>query len=65
MNRWAWLCPWCAIALAAAVLVLWGLSLWTSLLIALLLVCPTLMLWGISKLRRPSDLPGEDKRDFK
>lgn len=54
-------CPWLAIALAAAVLVLWGLTLWTALLVALLLVCPAIMLWVVIKLRRPPDTSGEDK----
>ena len=30
MNRWGWLCPWLAIALAAGVFVLWGLSWWAT-----------------------------------
>ena len=61
MNKWAWLCPWLAIALAAAVLVLWGLTLWTALVVALLLACPVIMLWAVIKLRRPHDSSGEDK----
>lgn len=61
MNKWAWLCPWFSIALGAAVLVLWGLTLWTALLIALLLVCPAIMLWEAVKLRRPPDSSGKDK----
>jgi predicted benzoate:H+ symporter BenE len=61
MNKWAWLCPWLAIALAAAVLVLWGLTLWTALVVALLLACPAIMLWAAIKLRRPHDSSGEDK----
>ena len=61
MNKWTWLCPWLAIALAAAVLVLWGLTLWTALLVALLLVCPAIMLWGVIKLRRSLNGSGEDK----
>lgn len=56
MMRWAWLCPWLAILLAAGVLVLWGLSWWTALLAALLLVCPALMLWGLYIIRfRPAE----------
>lgn len=39
MNKWTWLCPWFSIALGAAVLVLWGLTLWTALLIALFADC--------------------------
>lgn len=53
MNKWTWLCPWFAIALVVAILVLWGLTWWTALLAALLLVCPAIMLWGLIKLRRP------------
>lgn len=45
-----------AIALAAGVLVLWGLSWWTALLVALLLVCPALILWGLYA-TRPSATP--------
>lgn len=51
MNRWAWVCPWLAIALAVFVLVWWGLSWWTALLAALLLVCPALILWGLFTVR--------------
>lgn len=51
MNRWAWLCPWLAIALAATVLAWWGLSWLTALLAALLLVCPALVLWGLFTVR--------------
>lgn len=61
MNKWTWLCPWFSIALAVAILVLWGLAWWTALLVSLLLVCPAIMLWGMIKLRRPPDKPGEDK----
>jgi len=61
MNRWYWLCPWLAVALAAAVFVLFGLTWWSALLAALLLVCPALLLWGVIKLRRPPDMSGEDK----
>jgi len=45
-NRWLWLCPFLAIVLAAAVLMLFGFTLWGALLAALLLVCPALILWG-------------------
>lgn len=61
MGRWTWLCPWLAVGLAAAVFNLWGLTWWTALLAALLLVCPAIMLWGVIKLRRPPDISGEDK----
>ncbi len=47
MHRWSWLCPWLAVALAAAVFVLFGFTWWSALLAALLLVCPALVLWGL------------------
>lgn len=59
MNKWAWLCPWLAIALAAAILILWRLTWWTALLSALLLVCPAIVLWGFIASRRP---PGQVRR---
>lgn len=57
MNRWAWLCPWFAVALAAAVFVLFGFTWWSALLAALLLVCPALLLWGLFTIRPISDEP--------
>ena len=55
MNRWAWLCPWLAVALAAAVFVLFGFTWWSALLAALLLACPALVLWGMFITRPASD----------
>lgn len=55
-NRWAW-CPWLAILLAAGVFVLFGLSWWSALLAALLLVCPALMLWGLYVMRAQAGEP--------
>ncbi|MFZ5510030.1 MAG: hypothetical protein ACOZCP_08245 [Pseudomonadota bacterium] len=52
MNRWLWLCPLFAILLAAGVLVLWGFTWITALIVALLLVCPALMIWGVWYTRR-------------
>jgi SAM-dependent methyltransferase len=52
MNKWSWLCPWAALGLAAGILMLWGVSLWTALLAALLLVCPALILWGLIEIRK-------------
>lgn len=52
VQRWLWLCPVLGIALAAAVLLLFGLSWRTALLAALLLVCPALLLWGIVEVLR-------------
>lgn len=55
--RWCWLCPWLAILLAAGVLVLFGLTWWSALLVALFLVCPALMLWGLYVIRARSGEP--------
>ncbi len=61
MNKWTGLCPWLSIALAVAVLTLWGLTWWSALLVVLLMVCPAIMLWGMFKFRRPTDKSGENK----
>jgi hypothetical protein len=45
-DRWLWLCPAVSIALAALLLMWFGLTWWTALLVALLLVCPATLLWG-------------------
>lgn len=50
-HKWGWMCPLLAIALAASVLAWFGLSWWTALLVALLLVCPALLVWGAIELR--------------
>jgi hypothetical protein len=50
--KWLWLCPILAILVASSVLVAFGLSFWTALLVALLLVCPALMIWGGVTLRK-------------
>ena len=40
LQRWVWWCPYAMLGLAIAILLLFGLSFWTALLIAMLLVCP-------------------------
>lgn len=45
-DRWLWLCPALSIVLVAVVLMLFGVTFWSALLAALLLVCPALILWG-------------------
>lgn len=60
MNRWGWLCPWLAVAFAAAVFVLFGFTWWSALLAALLLVCPVLVLWGLFITRPPSDAVADE-----
>ena len=52
MGSWLWLCPLLAIGLAAAVLMIWGLSASTAFVAALLLVCPALIVWGAVTLSR-------------
>ena len=55
-GRWAWLCPVLMLGLAVAILILFGLSLWTAILVTILLVCPAVMVWGIIQLRRHSKM---------
>ena len=45
-DRWLWLCPALGVLLAAVVLMLFGVNVWSALLAALLLVCPAMLLWG-------------------
>jgi protein-S-isoprenylcysteine O-methyltransferase Ste14 len=60
-SRWGWLCPLLGLAMGAGVLYLWGLSLWTAILAALMLACPITILWGLMTLRRyPQLQPGKD-----
>jgi ubiquinone/menaquinone biosynthesis C-methylase UbiE/protein-S-isoprenylcysteine O-methyltransferase Ste14 len=59
MDKWAWLCPWLAVGLAAAVFTLWGLTWWTALLAAFFLVCPALIVWGLIFTRPAPDAPQE------
>jgi hypothetical protein len=44
--RCSWLCPLACALLAVAVLVYFGVSLWSALLAALLLLCPVVVAWG-------------------
>lgn len=52
VQRWLWLCPALCIAVAAAVLVVFGFSWRAALLAALLAACPALVLWGAVVLAR-------------
>ena len=52
IDHWLWLCPALAIAVAAWVLVRFGLSLWTGLFAAFLLFCPAVAVWGVVTTRR-------------
>ena len=51
VERWLWLCPLIFVALAAAILLIFGLGVWTALLAAALLVCPALIAWAVWRLR--------------
>ena len=51
-RSWIWLCPWVMLGLAVGILLLFGLSIWTALLAAMLLVCPAIMVWGAIQLNR-------------
>lgn len=60
MRNLVWLCFYLMLGLAIAILVLWGLSVWTAIIVALLLVCPLIMIWGAIKvMRHPAELPLE------
>lgn len=55
-SRWGWLCPLLGLAMAAGVLYLWGFSLWTAILAALMLACPITILWGLVTFGRYSQV---------
>lgn len=63
-SRWGWLCPLLGSVMAAGVLHLWGLSLWTAILAALVLACPITILWGLMTLRRYPQLRAGTNADF-
>jgi phosphoethanolamine N-methyltransferase len=50
-GRWAWFCPFLMLGLAVAILILFGLSAWTAILVAILLVCPAVIVWGMIQTR--------------
>ncbi|WP_295754587.1 hypothetical protein [Undibacterium sp.] len=53
MNRWLWLCPILVVLLIVTVLLYWGVSWVSTVLIALALVCPAIVIWGVLKIRKP------------
>ncbi|GBG14784.1 membrane protein [Novimethylophilus kurashikiensis] len=55
INRWTWLCPALGVVMAGVVLKLWGLSWWSAILVALMLVCPITIIWGLITLRRSAN----------
>lgn len=51
LSRWVWICPALGLILATLVFYMWGFTLWTSFVGALMLVCPSIVLWGLITLR--------------
>lgn len=49
---WRWICPWAMVGLAAVVIYVFALSIWTALIVALLLACPAVILWGAIQVKR-------------
>ena len=47
LARAFWLCPVLSLVLAAAVLVLFGVTLWTAVLTAVVLACPIAAAWTL------------------
>lgn len=57
-GSWSWwLCPVISLAFAGAIALLFGLSAWTILLIAVLLACPVVMIWTYVMGQRPLPVP--------
>jgi Flp pilus assembly protein TadB len=52
LSRFVWLCPFLAIAVATGILLAFGVSFFTAVVVALLLVCPALLVWGAVTVRR-------------
>lgn len=63
-SRLGWLCPLLGLVMAAGVLYVWGFSLWTAILAALMLACPITLLWGLMTLRRYPQLRAGKDADF-
>src|SRR4030067_1661700 len=59
MKNILWICPILMMIVLMVVFMYFGFTLWSSLLIAALLICPVIILYGIIKaLRRESPLEG-------
>lgn len=52
MKRLLWLCPILMLALLTIVFLHFGFTLWSSLLISAILICPVIILYGIIKTLR-------------
>lgn len=57
IDNWLWACPAVALALAAAILWLWGLTWPSAIVAAVLLACPLVLVWGAIQLRRTDAFP--------
>lgn len=57
IDNWLWACPALALALAAAILWLWGLTWPSAIVAAVLLACPLVLVWGAIQLRRTDAFP--------
>lgn len=59
-DRWrrlSWLCPLVSLALAAGILILFGLSPWTAVILVVLLACPLMAAWSYFLGQRPLPVP--------
>ena len=52
-SRLLWLCPILGLVAGAVILWLFGLSLWTAILSALLVACPLVLAWLVVREGRP------------
>lgn len=60
MHKFVWVGPILMLLLAVAVLMFFGLSAWTAILVTFLLACPVIILWGITKVfGRQKEIPLE------
>ena len=50
LSVWVWVCAIGMMVMAAVILILLGFSVWTALLVGLLLGCPLVILWGAIQL---------------
>lgn len=62
-RAWIWLCPLAMVGLAVTILLVAGVSIWTALLAAMLLVCPAIILWGAFHNRGASRLEANRSND--
>lgn len=58
-DRLLWLCPIAGLAAAAVILWLFGLTLWTALVLVLLATCPLVLLWSLAAERQRGPIAGK------